>query len=53
MVRMLRQAKHTRLVTNTYIAKLVGGSERTGILGMLQGAVMIGTAAGYLCKQSL
>ncbi|KAH8896888.1 MFS general substrate transporter, partial [Thozetella sp. PMI_491] len=36
------------LVANTYVTKLVKGPDQTGVLGVLQGFVMFGTAFGYL-----
>ncbi|GJD01346.1 major facilitator superfamily transporter [Colletotrichum higginsianum] len=37
-----------RLVLNTAVAEVVERRKHTGVFGRLQGAVMIGTAIGYL-----
>lgn len=42
--------RDARLVLNTAVAEVVERRKHTGVFGRLQGAVMIGTAIGYLRK---
>lgn len=39
-----------QLVLNTVVSKAVAAKDRTAAFGRLQGAIMLGTAFGYLCR---